>query len=125
MDNKTLDLVPDNEFDNTTIVRTSKNKNFNGKTILGCESVYVNRDPHYDLELSTKHYTDILVDESSIVRNNKVNIFNKSISLNPDPEKQFNDYEIDNIVPISVISEFVTTSIDKFSFLLGFHQDEK
>ena len=124
VDNKTLDLVPNSEFDNTTIVRTNKNNNFNGNTITGCESVYVNRDPQYDLELSTKQYTDTLIDESSIVRNNKENIFSKSISLNTDPTKQFNDYEIDNILPKSVISEFITTSIDEFS-LLRLHQDEK
>ena len=124
IDNKTVDLVPNSEFDNTTIVRTNKNNNFNGNTITGCESVYVNRDPQYDLELSTKRYTDSLIDESSIVRNNKDIIFSKSISLNTDPTKQFDDYEIDNIVPKSVITEFITTSIDEFS-LLRFHQDEK
>ena len=120
----TVDLVPNSQFDNTTIVRTNKNNNFNGNTITGCESVYVNRDPQYDLELTTKRYTDTLIDESSIVRNNKDIIFNKSISLNTDPTKQFDDYEIDNIVPKSVISEFITTSIDEFS-LLRLHQDEK
>ena len=124
VDNKTVDLVPNSEFDNTTIVRTNKNNNFNGNTITGCESIYVNRDPQYDLELSTKRYTDTLIDESSIVRNNKENIFNKSISLNTDPTKQFDDYEIDNIVPKSVITEFITTSIDEFS-LLRLPQDEK
>ena len=124
VDNKTVDLVPNSEFDNTTIVRTNKNNNFNGNTITGCESVYVNRDPQYDLELSTKQYTDTLIDESSIVRNNKDIIFSKSISLNTDPTKQFDDYEIDNILPKSVITEFITTSIDEFS-LLRLHQDEK
>ena len=123
VDNKTVDLVPNSEFDNTTIVRTNKNNNFNGNRITGCESVYVNRDPQYDLELTTKRYTDTLIDESSIVRNNKENIFNKSISLNTDPTKQFDDYEIDNIVPKSVITEFITTSIDEFS-LLRLPQDE-
>ena len=71
VDNKTVDLVLNSEFDNTTIVRTNKNIHFDGNTILGCESVYVNRNPEYDLELSTKHYTDTSLDESSIVRNNK------------------------------------------------------
>ena len=124
VDNKTLDLVPNSEFDNTTIVRTNKKNKFNGNTITGCESVYVNRDPQYDLEVSTKRYTDTLIDESSIVRTNKDIIFNKSFSLNTDPTKQFNDYEFDNIVPKSVINEFVTTSIDEFS-LLRLPQDEK
>ena len=45
-------------------------------------------------------------------------------SLNTDPTNQFEDYEIHNIVPKSVPSEFVTTSIDEFP-LLRLHQDEK
>ena len=116
VDIKTLDLVPNSEFDNTTIVRTNKNNNFNGNTITGCESVYVNRDPQYDLQLSTKRYTDTLIVESSIVKNNKENIFNKSISLNTDPTKQFDDYVIDNKVPKSVISEFITKVLMNFLY---------
>ena len=95
-------------------MRTSKNNNFNGNTILGCESVYVNRDPDYDLELSTKRNTDTTIDENSIVKTTKNN---SVFSLNTDPTKQFDVYEIDNIVPKSVISEFVTTTIDEFSLL--------
>ena len=121
VDNKKVELVPNSEFDNTTIVRTNKNINFNGNTILGCESVYVNTDPEYDLELSTKQYTDTSINESSIVRNNKNN---PVFSLNADPTKQFDNYEIDNIVPKSVISDIVTTSTDEFS-LSRLHQDEK
>ena len=45
-------------------------------------------------------------------------------SLNTDSTKQFDDYEIDNIVPKSVISEFVTTTIDEFP-LLRLPQDAK
>ena len=74
VDNKTLVLVPNSEFDITTIERTKKNNNVNGNTISGCESVYVNRDAQYDLELSTKQYTDTLIDGSSIVRNSIENI---------------------------------------------------
>ena len=102
-------------------MRTNKIFNFNGITILGCESGHVNRDPKYDLEISTKQYTDNLIDESSIVRNNEVN---PVFSLNTDPTKQFDGYENNKIVPKSVISEFVTTSIDEFC-LLRLHQDEK
>ena len=80
----------------------------------------MNRDPQYNLELSTKQNTDT-IDERSIVRKNKDN---PVFSLNTDPTKQFDDYEIANIVPKSVISEFVTTSISEFS-LLRLHQDEK
>ena len=65
VESKTLDLVTNSEFDNTTIVRTNKSINFNGNTILGCESVYVNRDPSFYLEVSTKQYTDTLIGESS------------------------------------------------------------
>ena len=61
-DNKTLELVPNSEFDNTTIVRTNKNNNFISNVILGCESVYVNTDPQYDLELATTQYTETSID---------------------------------------------------------------
>ena len=108
------DLFPNSEFDKTTIVRTNKNKNFNGITILGCESVHAKGDPQYDLELPNKQYTDTLIDESSIVRNNKVIIFSMSIFLHSDPTKHIDDYEIDKIVPKSDIGEFVTTRIDEF-----------
>ena len=96
MDNKSHDLVPSGEFDNTTIVRAKENNKCNGNTIIGCESVYVNQHPQYDLELSTKQYTDTLFDESSIVRNNKQK---PMFSLNTDPTKQFDDYEVDMFHP--------------------------
>ena len=89
VDNKTVELVPNSEYDDTTIVRTKENKNFNGNTILSFESVYVTRDPHYDLKLSTKQNTDTSIDEKSIGRNNKKN---PVASLNSDPTKQFDDY---------------------------------
>ena len=95
MDTKTFDLVPNSEFDNTTIVRTNEVKNFIGNTTLGGGIVYVKRDPQFDLELSTKQYTNNLFDKNSIVRNTKKINF----SLNSAPTKQFHDYEIENIVP--------------------------
>ena len=109
VDKKTLDLV-----DDTTIVRTNKNNDFKGNAVLGCESVYVTRDPKDDLELSTKNYIDTSIDAISLVKNIKLNpIF----LLTTDPTKQFDDYEKDNIVPKSVISEFVTTTVDEMSML--------
>ena len=48
----------------------------------------------------------------------------KSISLNVDPINKFDDYEIDNLVPKSIIDEFVFTNIDEKS-LLRLHKDEK
>ena len=75
VDTKTFDLVPNSEFDNTTIVRTNEIKNFIGSSTLGGGNVYVKRDPQIDFELSTKQYTDNLFDKNSIVRNNKKYIF--------------------------------------------------
>ena len=95
-------------------MRTNKNNDFNGNAVLGCESVYVTRDPVHDLELSTKKYIDTSIDEISLVKNNKLNpIF----LLTTDPTKQFDDYEKNNIVPESVISEFVTKTVDEVSML--------
>ena len=129
VDNKTNNIV--NEIDNNTIVRNNKNTNFNNITFTGLESIYVNRDPNFPLEVSTKQYTDDSIDESTIVRNNKNNDLNnnelnniKSISLNVDPINKFDDYEIDNLVPKSIIDEFVSTNIDEPT-LLRLHKDEK
>lgn len=68
VDQKSYDYVPISEYDNTTIVRTNKNNNFNGNTIQGCESIYVNRDPQYDLELTTKQYVDTSIHQNSLLR---------------------------------------------------------
>ena len=35
--------------------------NFNSITFTGLDSIYVNRDPIYDTELTTKQYTDTLL----------------------------------------------------------------
>ena len=45
VDSKTNNLVSISELDNNSIVRNNKNNNFNGNTITGLESIYVNRDP--------------------------------------------------------------------------------
>ena len=68
---KTNNLVPISELDNNSIVRNNKNNNFNGNTITGLENIYVNRDPQYDLELTTKQYTDKSIDEVSLLRLHK------------------------------------------------------
>ena len=122
VDNKTNNIV--NEIDNNTIVRNNKNTNFNNITFTILESIYVNRDPNFPLEVSTKQYTDDSIDENTIVRNNKNNNMNnnefsniKSIFLNVDPINKFDDYEIDNLVPKSMIDEFVSINIDEQSLL--------
>ena len=71
VDSKTNKLVSISELDNNSIVRNNKNNNFNGNTITGLESVYVNRDPQYDLELTKKQYKDDSIDEQSILRLHK------------------------------------------------------
>ena len=60
--------------------------------------------------MSTKQYTDDSIDETTILRNNKDNNLNnneltniKAISLVVDPINKFDDYEIDNLVPKSII----------------------
>ena len=42
-------------YDNSSIVRNNVNTNFNNNNFTGLDSIYVNRDPTYKLELSTKH----------------------------------------------------------------------
>ena len=83
------------------------------------------------LELCTKQYTDTLVDSQTILRNNQDNNLNnnelsniKAISVNLIPNNQFDDYEIDELVPKSIIDEFVSTNIDEAS-LLRLDNDEK
>ena len=105
--------------------------NFNNNTFTGLDSIYVNRDPTYNLELCTKQYTDTLVDESTILRNNQDNNVNnneisniKAISVNLIPNNKFDDYEIDELVPKSIIDEFVSTNIDEAT-LLRLDPDEK
>ena len=128
VNNKTNNLV--NEIDNNSIVRSNKNTNFNNNTLTGLESIYVNRDPNFPLELSTKQYTDESIDEKTIVRSSENNDMNnnelshiKSISFNVDPINKFDDYEIDNLVPKSSIDEFVSTKIDEQA-ILRLHKDE-
>ena len=98
-------------YDNNSIVRNNVNTNFNNNTFTGLDSIYVNRDPTYNLELCTKQYTDTLVDESTILRNNQDNnlkndeISNiKAISVNLIRNNKFDDYEIDEIIPKSIIT---------------------
>ena len=74
----------------------------------------MNRDPTYNLEVTTNQYTDTLVDTNTILRNNQSNNLNnnelsniKSISLNLIPNNKFDDYQIDELVPKTIIGEFV------------------
>ena len=71
VDNKTNNIV--NEIDNNTIVRNNKNTNFNNITFTGLESIYVNRDTNFPLEVSTKQNTDDSIEETTILRNNRYN----------------------------------------------------
>ena len=119
------------DYDNISIVRNNSNTIFNNITFTGLDSIYVNRNPKNDLELCTKIYTDLLVFNHTIVRDNKDSDLNnhelsniKAISLNVDPNKKFDDFDINNFVPKSVIDEFVSSNIDEQS-LLRLHSDEK
>ena len=56
------------DFDANSIVRNDRNMNFNSITFTGLDSIYVNRDPIYDTELTTKKYSDTLFDDESIVK---------------------------------------------------------
>ena len=117
-------IYVDNEINNDTIVRTNKNNDSNGNRITGCESIYVERDPIYDLELTPKRYVTTLVEEGTIARINRDNNFQGVVSLNVDTTKKFDDYAIGNVIPKYTIDEFVSTNIDEFS-LLRLHPDEK
>ena len=88
------------DYDNNSIVRNISNSNFNSNTFTGLDSIYVNRNRIYDLELSTKIYTDLLVSNHTILRDNKDNNLNnheltniKTISLNVDPNDKFDDFD--------------------------------
>ena len=74
-------IVP--QFDNKSIVRNDTNMNFNSTTFTGLESIYVNRNPINNTELSTKQYVDGLINDPSIV-------------INTDNVK-FNNFNLDNV----------------------------
>ena len=118
-------------YHSNSIVRNDRNMNFNSTTFTGLNSIYVNKDPIYDTELATKQYTDTLVDESTILRNNQDNNLNnnqisntKAISVNLIPNNKFDDYEINELVLKSIIDEFVSTNMDEAT-LLRLDNDEK
>ena len=89
VDNKNNSFVPINEFDNDTIVRTNKNNNFNGNTIIELDSVYVRSDPEFPLQLTPKRYVDLLIDNTSIIRRigDRVPTNSKSVSVLEDPSE--------------------------------------
>ena len=62
VDTKNNSFVPIDEFDNDTIVRTNKNNNFNGNTIMELDSVYIRSDPEFPLQLIPKKYVDLSID---------------------------------------------------------------
>ena len=65
-------------YDNSSIVRNNVNTNFNNNTLTGLDSIYVNRDPTYNLELCTKQYTDTLFDDESISKKYSTYRFKRS-----------------------------------------------
>ena len=81
VDNKNNSFVPIDEFDNETIVRTNKNNNFQGNTILELDSVYVRKNPEFNMQLTSKRHVDSVVDEETLLRKNS----NNSVIV-PDPQ---------------------------------------
>ena len=47
-------------YDNNSIVRNNTHTNFNNNTLIGLSSIYLNQDPEFDLQVSTKQYVDKL-----------------------------------------------------------------
>ena len=150
VDSKTNNLVPISELDNNSIVRNNKNNNFNGNTITGLESIYVNRDPQYDLELSTKQYTDDSIDEQSILRlhkDEKLQLAGKDfitsesnlttpktllyIPLNTnlvrrDRDNDFDNHSLYNVSSISVTSQAVNDNeLVSKAYVDSFHQENE
>ena len=56
-------------YDNDSIVRNNTHTNFNNNTLIGLSSIYLNKDPEYDLQVSTKQYVDNKFNDSSIMKN--------------------------------------------------------
>ena len=56
------------DYDNDSIVRNNTHTNFKNNTLIGLNSIYLNQDPEFDLQVSTKQYTDKLFDDESIVK---------------------------------------------------------
>ena len=150
VDSKTSNLVPNSELDNNSIVRNNKNNNFNGNTITGLESVYVNRDPQYDLELTTKQYTDKSIDEFSLLRlhkDEKLQLAGKNfitlesnsttpktllyIPLNTnlvrrDRDNDFVNHSLYNVSSISVTSQAVNDNeLVSKAYVDSFHQENE
>ena len=150
VDSKTNNLVSISELDNNSIVRNNKNNNFNGNTITGLESVYVNRDPNFPLELSTKQYTDDSIDEQSILRlhkDEKLQLAGKDfitlesnlttpktilyIPLNTnlvrrDRDNEFDNHSLYNVSSISVTSQAVNDNeLVSKAYVDSFHQENE
>ena len=150
VDSKTNNFVPISELDNNSIVRNNKNNNFNGNTITGLESIYVNRDPQYDLELTTKQYTDKSIDEFSLLRlhkDEKLQLAGKDfitlesnlttpktllyIPLNTnlvrrDRDNDFDNHSLYNVSSISVTSQAVNDNeLVSKAYVDSFHQENE
>ena len=150
VDSKTNNLVPISELDNNSIVRNIKNNNFKGNTITGLESIYVNRDPQYDLELTTKQYTDKSIDVFSLLRllkDEKLRLAGKDfitlesnlttpktllyIPLNTnlvrqDRDNDFDNHSLYNVSSISVTSQAVNDKeLVSKAYVDSFHQEHE
>ena len=56
-------------YDNDSIVRNKTHINFNNITLIGLSSIYLNQDPEFDLQVSTKQYVDNKFNDSSLMKN--------------------------------------------------------
>ena len=77
-------------YDNDSIVRNNTHTNFNNNTLIGLNSIYLNQDPEYDLQVSTKQYVDNKFNDPSIVKNTD--------------HVDFNDKNLDNVRFVNVNS---------------------
>ena len=56
-------------YDNDSIVRNNTHTIFNNNTLIGLSSIYLNQDPQFDLQVSTKQYIDKKINDSSLMKN--------------------------------------------------------
>ena len=78
------------DYDNDSIVRNNTHTNFNNNTLIGLSSIYLNQDPQFDLQASTKKYVDNKFNDPSIVKNTD--------------HVDFNDKNLDNVRFVNVNS---------------------
>ena len=141
VDDKTINFVTNDNFDNNSIVRTNKDNDFKNNKIINLDSISTNRAPILDSEVANKLYlndnfvTNDNFDNNSIVRTNKDNDFNNknltninSVSINRDPildlevvNKLFLENTINKIKPVITIwaEENGALNANSFEFSWG------